>query len=122
MLLYNVATHEQTELNDVPVRPIWSEDSPFVYFEDTPPTGSCRLRIKDRKREHVVSLKALRPVSDWIGLTPDGSLIATNDGGSREIYSNGLGSARLAVAPRSVALLVWLAMRRFNRSRRERRC
>ena len=52
----------------------------------------CRVRIKDRKLERVISLKDIkRPTSEswanWTGLAPDDSPLALRDISTYELYS-----------------------------------
>jgi Tol biopolymer transport system component len=89
--LYNVETHARTELTAIGAGlPSWSRDSQYIYFENNGTTVSYRVRIKDGRVERLASLSGLKMAESsmgWIGLTPDGSLIATRDVGSTEIYA-----------------------------------
>ena len=53
-------------------------------------TAVIRIRIKDRKREKIGTLKQFRrtagPGRCWSGLTPDDCLLVLRDVGSQEIY------------------------------------
>jgi len=89
--LYDLETRTSTQLTSMGAGwPSWSRDSEYVYFEDNPGTDWCRVRIKDRKMERVLSLVGLKmaaPSLSWVGMTPDGSPISTRDAGGREIYA-----------------------------------
>jgi len=71
----------------------WSHDGKYVYFrENRSGAGELvRVRIKDRKLEHVVSLKDVPQLSDmfasWIGLTPDDAPLLMRDRSVQEIYA-----------------------------------
>ena len=92
VVLYDLETHRQTVLADLNAGwPSWSHDGQFVYFEQEGKVNQwCRVRVRDRKLECLASLKDqnFAPSSQrWIGLTPDGSLLATRDAGVREIFA-----------------------------------
>jgi serine/threonine protein kinase/Tol biopolymer transport system component len=97
VVLYGMEAHGQTELAGLRANwPAWSRDSQSVYFTDVSEAGAetewYRVRIRDRKLEPIASLKSLTeapsgPGYDWIGMTPDGSLISTRDAGTTEIYA-----------------------------------
>ena len=62
----------------------------MIYFEDNPGIDWCRIGIKDRKVERVLSLSGLTmaaPSLSWVGLAPDGAPISTRDVGGTEIYA-----------------------------------
>ena len=71
--------------------PTWSQDGQFVYFVAS--RGGlewCRVGVRDRKLEYLASLNNLKFAmrsQNWIGLTPDGSLLATREAGVREIFA-----------------------------------
>jgi len=51
-----------------------------------------RIRVSDRKMEHVVDLEDLGRVTTgrfvaWFGLTPDGSVVVGRDMSAQEIYA-----------------------------------
>jgi eukaryotic-like serine/threonine-protein kinase len=89
--LYNVETHARTELTDIGAGwPSWSRDSQYIYFENNATTVWYCVRIKDGRVERLASMSGLKMAPSslgWIGLTPDGSLIATREVGSTEIYA-----------------------------------
>jgi len=69
----------------------WSRDSQYLFFESWgEDTAVIRIRIKDRKREKIGTLKQFRrttgPERCWSGLTPDHSVLVLRDVGSQEIY------------------------------------
>ena len=70
----------------------WSRDSQYVFFESWgEDTAVVRIRIRDRQREKIGTLKKFRrtvgPERCWSGLTPDDSLLVLRDVGSQEIYA-----------------------------------
>jgi len=89
--LYSVETQSRTQLTAIGAGwPSWSANGEYVYFEDNPGIDWCRVRIKHRKVEHVMSLSGLKiaaPSLSWVGLAPDGAPISTRDIGGTEIYS-----------------------------------
>jgi Tol biopolymer transport system component len=89
--LYDVETHARTELTAIGAGwPSWSRDSQYIYFEDNATTVWYRVGIKGRIVERLASMSGLKMAASslgWIGLTPDGSLIAARDVGSTEIYA-----------------------------------
>ncbi len=101
VMLYDVQTHQQRELARLAGNanwPSWSRDSQYLYFQTSSdvgavsPSGMSRVRISDGKLEHVVGFTDLKfapsqPNWAWVGLTPDGGLIALRDAGSNEIYA-----------------------------------
>ncbi len=90
LCLYNMQTHARKELTEMGVGwPAWSRDSQFIYFEDNRTTAWFRVNIKDGKVERLASFSALKfaPLTGWIGLSPEGSLISARDVGSTEIYA-----------------------------------
>jgi Tol biopolymer transport system component len=86
-----VETHARTELTDIGAGwPSWSRDSQYIYFENNATTVWYCVRIKDGRVERLASMSGLKMAPSslgWIGLTPDGSLIATREVGSTEIYA-----------------------------------
>ncbi len=70
----------------------FSHDGRAVYFEDTADSGVHRVSLADRKVETIVNFKDMRRAEmfywpDWMGLTPDDSILAMRDTGSQEIYA-----------------------------------
>jgi Tol biopolymer transport system component len=91
LMLYDLRTHEQTELAKVEMgNPSWSRNGEFIY-SDTLGNDSVffRVRIRDRRIERIVSLKNVHRTlgSQWTGLAPDGSLLIQRDAGASEIYA-----------------------------------
>jgi eukaryotic-like serine/threonine-protein kinase len=87
LMLYDLKTHEQRDLFG-PVDgawPAWSRDSRNLYFAEN--SGKeHRVRISDGSVESLADFPDLVG-NGWVGLTPDGSLIATRQTGSTEIYA-----------------------------------
>jgi eukaryotic-like serine/threonine-protein kinase len=70
---------------------LFSRDSKFVYYED-PDSLVYRIALTDRKPKQFMSLKQLpRPAMPywpfWLGLAPDGSILAMRNVGTQEIYA-----------------------------------
>jgi Tol biopolymer transport system component len=86
-MLYDLKTHEQRNLYG-PVDgswPAWSRDSRYLYFAEN--SGrEYRVRISDGNAESITDFPDLVG-NGWVGLTPDGSLIATRQTGNTEIYA-----------------------------------
>jgi len=71
--------------------PNWSTDGRNVYYLHGPDNpGVSRLRISDRKVEHIADLKDV-PITGyygfWLGLAPDDSPLVLRDTGSQDIYA-----------------------------------
>ena len=96
LMLYDVKTHAQREVfapKGGAGWPTWSGDSVSVYVTANNGADEYRVRIKDGKADRVADLTKLsfaptEPNFGWVGLGPDGSLLATrNAGTSPEIYA-----------------------------------
>ena len=100
LTVFDVAAGKWTELAGFPVDcPVWSRDGKFVYFRHMRSEGNqraresvSRIRVSDRKMEHVVDLEDLGRVTTgrfvaWFGLTPDGSVVVGRDMSAQEIYA-----------------------------------
>jgi Tol biopolymer transport system component len=72
--------------------PSWSRDGSHLYYDrtrDEEPNIS-RIRIADRKTEHVLSLKGIRrtgALGRWFALDPEDSVMLLRDAGIEEIYA-----------------------------------
>jgi len=98
LVLYDRRTAALTELLKSPEGPLgdnptWSADGRFVYI-DMPfsrDPAVYRIRVTDKRIERVAGLSGLRRVTGgvglWIGLTPDGSLLALRELQGTEIYA-----------------------------------
>jgi len=90
LLLFDLATQKWSDLAGPPAYgACWSHDGKYLYY-----TGGgaqpdvLRIRISDRKVEHVAELKALYPGSiAWFGLDPDEAPLVLHSTGSTEIYA-----------------------------------
>ncbi|HEY2469275.1 MAG TPA: winged helix-turn-helix domain-containing protein [Terracidiphilus sp.] len=96
VVLYDFKTHEQRVVfapQGGAGWPTWSNDSLFVYATGNSGAEEYRVRIKDGKAEVVADLTKLSfaptdPNFGWVGLGPDGSLLATRNAGTNtEIYA-----------------------------------
>lgn len=89
--VYDMTTHERTLLTKSGAGyPMWSRDSQYVYFENSPCTVWYRVSIRDHVVEKVASLAGLRPPPStlgWVGVTPDGSVISATDVSTRNVYA-----------------------------------
>ncbi len=68
----------------------WSGDSKYVYFENAGISAWHRVGIQDRRIEQVASLAGLHmPFASmgWVGMTPEGAVIASRDVSTRNIYA-----------------------------------
>lgn len=86
LVLYDLQTGRWSELasfsdSKVGDNPVWSRDGKYVYVDapHSPDPAIYRIRMADKHRERMASLKGLqRPGDDnWIGLGTDGSLLIT---------------------------------------------
>ena len=72
----------------------WSHDGKYVYMQQSENASGAivRVRVKDRKLETVLSLKdfPMNTDGDWMGLTPDDSVLLMRDHSVQEIYALGL--------------------------------
>lgn len=96
LVLYDMQTAHVTDLVTFPDsrigdNPTWSKDGRFIYIDAplAPDPAVYRLRIADKHRERVASLKGIQRANMdyWIGLTPDGSPLVTRRVQGSEIYS-----------------------------------
>jgi eukaryotic-like serine/threonine-protein kinase len=93
LLLFDFRSQKWTELAKADFGyPAWSRDSKYVYFDTLgKDTAFCRVRIRDRKMERIVSLTGLPrkmgALGPWAGLGPDDSPLVTRDAGFDEIYA-----------------------------------
>jgi DNA-binding winged helix-turn-helix (wHTH) protein len=100
LTIFDVAAGKWTELVGFPVdRPVWSSNGKFVYFRHLRNEGNrqgresvSRIRLSDRKIEHVVDVEDLGRVTtgrfvDWFGLAPDDSVTLGRDMSTQEIYA-----------------------------------
>jgi len=74
--------------------PAWSPDSKCVYFnaQSILQAPEYRICLADRKLEHIADLAAagglaLGYFGPWTGVAPDGSILATRDISTQEIYA-----------------------------------
>jgi len=98
LMLYDRTTAELTELFSSPEgtlgdNPTWSRDGAYIYMA-TPyarDPAVYRIRIADRQRERVDSLKGIQRVVEnigvWMGLTPGESLLILRQVEGSEIES-----------------------------------
>jgi len=95
LMLFDLRTKKWTELlGKISVG--WEEfsrEGDYIYFAGGPAAGQhgiYRVRLSDRKLEQVPGLKDFRQepeAGDWIGITPDGSLLLFRDNSSQDIFA-----------------------------------
>jgi Tol biopolymer transport system component len=89
--LYDLEAGTKERLTDLAVGwPKWARDSRAIYFEDNATTGWYRMTLKDKKRKLVAPVKGLNfaeATYGWVGMTPEGALIATRDAGNTRLYA-----------------------------------
>jgi len=61
-----------------------------VYVQDR--EDEYRVRVSDLKIENILGLRGLKfaqfePNWNWTGMSPEGSIIATRDAGTDELYA-----------------------------------
>jgi Tol biopolymer transport system component/DNA-binding winged helix-turn-helix (wHTH) protein len=96
LLVFDLTTHEWNALDGGHVHnnPMWSRNAKYLYFSDPNENGIpfYRLRVADRKLEHVANANLPRgvasgPFGAWSGLAPDDSPLLLRDTSMQEIYS-----------------------------------
>jgi hypothetical protein len=71
----------------------WSHDGKYVYVRESAGGGGelIRIRVSDRRWEHVLSLKDFPQYWDgfalWTSLTPDDAPVLMRDRSVQEIYA-----------------------------------
>jgi serine/threonine protein kinase len=94
LMLFDSTTRKWTKLDDLSEGcPAWSRDGEYLYSQsfDVVAPEFFRVRVSDRRREHVANID-FRRVQDrfiywWNGLTPDDSPVALRNEGTEEIYA-----------------------------------
>jgi Tol biopolymer transport system component len=94
LMLFDFSTRKWTELLKMSVGwTSWSHDSKYIYFDTGLSENSTfyRVRVADRKLEHLADLKGFRRVVfawiPWSGVTPDGAPLLLRDISSQEVYA-----------------------------------
>ncbi len=90
LMLYEFARKQQTQLSNLRVAyPNWSPDDKYVYFATFEGNQSWwRVRVRDRRLEHIKDLKDLSIAGDnWFAVTPNNSLVSYRDLSSNQIYA-----------------------------------
>jgi Tol biopolymer transport system component/predicted Ser/Thr protein kinase len=74
--------------------PTWSPDSKCIYFNSSlePQSPEYRICLRGRKLEHIADMAAAGRLAFgsfgfWTGVAPDGSILATRDISTQEIYA-----------------------------------
>jgi len=90
LVLFDFRTEKWSELmKGAAAFPNWSGDGQYVYFLASP-GAVLRLRISDRKVEHIADLKNFSMTgyyTIWLGLAPDDSPLLLRDTGSQDVYA-----------------------------------
>jgi Tol biopolymer transport system component len=88
LMLYDLGTRKQTQLSDSSEWPTWSRDGESLFFLGDC-GGLCRIWMRDRKVEKVVTDWGNIRVADWdwYAAAPDNSLITAREAGTDEIYA-----------------------------------
>ena len=93
MMIFDFHTQKWTELASAEFGDVhFGHDGKSVYFENEKDLTVYQVHLADRKTERVLELKDLRRPGmpywpDWMGLTPEDSILAMRDVGTREIYA-----------------------------------
>ena len=94
LMLFDFVTQKWTQVFGSPIGYLlWSHDGKYIYFQDMRNAERIvRLRISDRKIEHVVDIKNVGRLTtgtfvDWFGLAPDDSPLFARDISTSEIYA-----------------------------------
>jgi Tol biopolymer transport system component len=93
LLVFDFQSQRWTELGKASFGyPTWSRDSRYIYFDTLgKDTAFCRIRVRDRKMERIVSLadmpRKMGAFGPWAGLAPDSSPLLTRDASFDEIYA-----------------------------------
>jgi Tol biopolymer transport system component len=92
LILFDFQTQKWSELAEVSAAfPNWSEDGQYVYFLHWPDSPAVlRVRVRDRKVEHVAGLRDLTTTGRWgvwMDLAPGDSPMLLRDAGSQDIYA-----------------------------------
>ncbi|HEV2234236.1 MAG TPA: winged helix-turn-helix domain-containing protein [Terriglobia bacterium] len=88
--VFDWVTGKWRSLNSPPVNnPSWSHNGKYFYFDSTEVNRAIyRIRLADGKLERLASLQGTGAPTGWgSGLTPDDSLVITQDLGFIEIYA-----------------------------------
>jgi len=89
LVLYDIRSHTQSILSSPGVGwPVWSRDGKWIYFNDGKAEQIRRIRLRDRRIETVADPKQAQIlITGWIGLTPEGELLATRESKVEDIYA-----------------------------------
>jgi DNA-binding winged helix-turn-helix (wHTH) protein/Tol biopolymer transport system component len=94
LMIFDLQTQRWTELLKGPVGyPHWTHDGKHVYFLGSKDGDNwiCRLRLRDRKVERIVSLNEIQrpqwPLYLWLGFAPDDSPLVLRDLSFQEVYA-----------------------------------
>jgi eukaryotic-like serine/threonine-protein kinase len=98
LLLYDFSLHTWQRLNQKKLQgaayPTWSPDSKCVFFNmwGTGQDPENRICLADRRPEHIADMGTAGKLAYgdfgwWSGVAPDGSILATRDISTQEIYA-----------------------------------
>lgn len=94
MVLFEIEKQQWTDLTDQRSGfPLWSRDSRHIFFLDPGASEPLirKVSVRDRSVTQVAHFEGVRSPATafgrWIGLDPDGSLLAIRDLSSQEIFA-----------------------------------
>jgi Tol biopolymer transport system component len=90
MMLYTVASKKWTRLtNDPAGYPAWANDSTAIYFAHREPDGFWfnRVDVKSGASRRLFHVEGEKLLTRWIGVHPNGSLLAARDSSVSEIFA-----------------------------------
>jgi Tol biopolymer transport system component len=89
LMLHTVASGKWSGLTKDPAGyPAWANDSTAIYFAHREPDGLWfnRVDVKTGGSRRLFRVEGEKLLSRWIGVHPDGSLLAARDSSVQEIY------------------------------------
>ena len=89
-MLYTVASGKWFKLTKDPAGyPAWANDSTAIYFAHREPDGFWfnRVDVKSGTSRRLFRVEGEKLLTRWIGVHPNGSLLAARDSSVQEIYA-----------------------------------
>jgi len=90
LMLYTVASGKWFRLTKEPAGyPAWANDSTAIYFAHREPDGLWfnRVDVKTGATRRLFRVEGEKLLARWIGVHPNGSLLAARDSSAQEIYA-----------------------------------
>jgi Tol biopolymer transport system component len=90
LMLYTVASRKWLRLTKEPAGyPAWANDSSVIYFAHREPDGLWfnRVDVKTGAKRRLFRVEGEKLLTRWIGVHPNGSLLAARDSSVQEIYA-----------------------------------